>query len=111
MKMTTNEMHVPIMYVELEDLHPNEFQNDGWVDSTYVKNITIKLNKSTAHTATKNLKSGDIFESKVKLLQAITDWSIKRRVSFALVITNKSSYTTVSASIKEKDNVGRNVCL
>jgi len=31
-------------YVEIEDPHPDEFQDDGWVDSTYVKNITAEFN-------------------------------------------------------------------
>ena len=54
-------------------------------------------------------ENGNIFESKVKLLQAITKLSIKRGMSFASVKTNKSCYTTVCASIKEQDNVYRNV--
>ena len=55
-------------------------------------------------TVTEDLKAGDIFESKVKLLQVITKWSIKHGVSFTLVKTNRTCYTTVCASIKEGDN-------
>ena len=75
-----------------------------------MENITAEFNRSIAPTATENLKVGDIFESKIKLLQAITKWSIKRGVPFTPVNTNKSYYIIVCASIKEKDNVGRNVC-
>jgi len=42
---------------------------------TVVKNITIEHNRSTSPTATDDLKVGDIFESKVKLLQAISERS------------------------------------
>jgi len=52
----------------------------------------------------------DIFESKVKMLQAIIEWSIKHGVSFTLLKINKSYYTTVCAFIKERDIVCRNVC-
>jgi len=53
-------------------LHPDELQDDSWVSSTYMKNITVEFNMSTTPTATEDLKVGDIFESKVKLLQVIT---------------------------------------
>jgi len=75
-----------------------------------VKIITIEFNKFTTPTAIEDLKVGDIFESKVKLLQVITEWSIKRGVLFTPVKTNKSCYTTVCDSIKEQDNVDRKVC-
>jgi len=76
-----------------------------------VQSITSELNKSTTPTDTKNLKVGDIFESKVKLLQAITEWLIKREVSFTPVKTSKSCYKTVCASVIEGDNICRDVCL
>ena len=57
-----------------------------------MENITFEFNKFAIPTATEDLKVGDIFESKVKLLQAIVEWSIKRRVSFTLVKTNMTCY-------------------
>ena len=75
-----------------------------------MKIITIEFNRFTTPTAIEDLKVGDIFESKVKLLQVITEWSIKRGVTFTPMNTNKSYYIVVCTSIKEKDNVGRNVC-
>ena len=71
-------------YVELGDLHPNKFEYDGWVNLTYAKNITSKFNRFTTPTAIEDLKVEDIFESKLKLLQAITEWTIKREVSLHL---------------------------
>ena len=38
-----------------------------------------EFNLSTVRTAIDDLKVGDIFETKVKLLEAITEWSIMRR--------------------------------
>ena len=78
-------------YVEPEDLNPDEFEDDAWVNSTYVKNITAGFNRYTSPTATEDLKVGDIFELKVKLLQAITEWSIKRGVSFMLLFSDYST--------------------
>ena len=69
-----------------------------------MKNITSKFNKSATSTATEDLKVGVIFESKVKLLQAITEWSIKHGVSFAPVKINRTCYTTVCTFIIEGDN-------
>jgi len=97
-------------YVEPKNPHPDEFENDSWVNLTYVKNITSKFNRSTVHTAIEDLKVRDIFESKVKLLQAITEWSIKRGVSFTPMKTNITCYRTVCASIRENDNLCRDVC-
>ena len=79
------------------------------VNLTYVDNITSKFNRSTIPTATDYLKVGDIFESKVKLLQEITQWSIKRGVSFTPVKTIKSCCTIVCASIID-GNICRDVC-
>ena len=62
-------------YVEPRDPHPDEFENDGWVILTYVKNMTSKFNRSTTPTTIKDLKMRDIFELKVKLTQAITESS------------------------------------
>jgi len=62
-------------------------------------------------TATEDLKVKDIFESKVKLLQSITEWSIKHGVSFTPVKTNKSCHTIICAFIREGDNVCRDMCL
>jgi len=75
-----------------------------------VGNIIAKFNRSTVLTAAEDLKVGNIFESKVKLLQANIEWSIKRGVPFSPVKTNKSFYTTIYTSIKERDTVCRNVC-
>jgi len=58
-----------------------------------------------------NLKVGDIFETKVKLLEAITEWSIMLRVSFTQVKSNKTNYITVCASIVEGDNASKEMCL
>ena len=62
-------------------------------------------------TATEDLKAKDIFESKVKLLQSITEWSIKHGVSFTPMKTNKSCHTIICAFIREGDNVCRDMCL
>ena len=43
-------------YVESKDSHPDEFEDDSWVNQTYVKNITSELNKSTVPTSIENLK-------------------------------------------------------
>ena len=67
-----------------------------------MNNITAEFNRSIAPTAIENLKVGDMFESKVKLQQAIIEWSIKHGVSFMPVKTNKFCYTTTCASIKSK---------
>jgi len=89
-------------YVEPEDPHPDELEGDGWVHSTYVENIRVEFNLSTVRTATDDLKVGDIFETKVKLLETITEWSIMCGVSFTKVKSNKTNYTTVCASIAER---------
>ena len=54
---------------------------------------------------------GDIFKSKVKLLEVITKWSILRGVSFTSLKTNKTCYTAVCASVVDDDNASRDVCL
>ena len=38
------------------DPHPDEFEDDNWVNSTYVENITSEFNKSTTPTITEDLK-------------------------------------------------------
>jgi len=76
-----------------------------------VEHITSEFNRSEALTTMDDLKMGDIFESKVKMLQVITEWSIACGVSFMHVKTNRTLYTTFCASIIEGDNVGRDVCL
>ena len=75
-----------------------------------MKNITTEFNRYTTPTATEDLKVGDIFESKVKLLEAITEWSIICGVSFMPLKTNKTCYTAVCTSIVDGDNTSRNVC-
>ena len=67
-------------YVESEDPHPDELEGDGWVHSTCVENIRAEFNLSTVRTAIDDLKVGDMFETKVKLLEVITEWSIMRGV-------------------------------
>lgn len=52
-------------YIVPEDPHPDEFEDDGGVKSTYVKNITSEFNISTTSTTIKDLKVEDIFESKI----------------------------------------------
>ena len=52
-------------YIVPEDPHPDEFEDDGWLKSTYVKNITSEFNISTTSTTIKDLKVEDIFESKI----------------------------------------------
>ena len=54
--------------IKPEDSHPDKFQDDGWVNSTYVENITSEFNRFTTPTTAEDLKLRDIFESKVKLL-------------------------------------------
>jgi len=46
-------------------------------------------------TAIDDLKVGDIFESRIKLLQAFSEWSIVHSVSFKPVKTNKTCYTAI----------------
>ena len=75
-----------------------------------MENITFKFNRVTTPTVIEDLKVGDIFESKVKLLQAITEWSIKRGVSITSVKTKRTCYTIFCAFIIEGDNVDRDVC-
>ena len=58
--------------VEPEDPHSDELEVNGWVDSTYVENIRAEFNLSIVRTATDDSKVEDIFETKVKLLEAIT---------------------------------------
>jgi len=53
---------------------------------------------------------GDIFELKVKLLQAITEWSIQRGVSFVHVKSNTIRYIAVCASIKVGENESKDMC-
>ena len=62
---------------------------------TIIENITITHNRSTAPTATNKFKVGDIFESKVQLLQAISENSIVRPVSFKPAKMNSTCYTLV----------------
>jgi len=97
-------------YVKPEDPNPNEFEDDAWVNSTYVENITAEFNRYTTPTATEDLKVGDIFKLKVKLLEAITKWSIIRGVSFTPLKTNKTCYAAVCASIVDGDYASRDVC-
>ena len=47
---------MPTKYVEPENPHLDEFKNDGWVNSTYVKNITTEFDRFTAPIVTKDLK-------------------------------------------------------
>jgi len=75
-----------------------------------VEHISSEFNRLIAPIATNDLKVGDIFESKVELLQEITKWSIARGVSFVPMKTNRICYIVVCASIIEGYNVGRNVC-
>ena len=49
---------------------------------TIVENINTEHNRSAPPILIDSLKVGDIFESKVKLLQAISEWSIVRLMSF-----------------------------
>ena len=60
-----------------------------------VQNITVEHNRFVPPTVIDDLKVGDIFETKVKFLQAISKWSIVRSVSFKPTETNMSFYTTV----------------
>ena len=71
-------------YVEPVDPHSDKLEGDDWINSTHVEHITFVFKRSNAPTGTKDLKVGDIFESKVKLLQVITEWSIQCRVSSCL---------------------------
>ena len=90
-----NNAYVNNEYVQLKDPYPDEFQADEYVDIIVIENITAEYNRSAPSTATNNLKVGDIFESKVKLLQAISERSIIRSVSYKSVKTNRTCYTTV----------------
>jgi len=98
-------------YVEPEDPHLDELEGDGWVHSTCVENIRAEFNLSTIRTAVDDLKVGDIFEIKVKLLEAITEWSIMCGVLFTQVKSNKTNYTAVCAIMVEGDNTSKDLCL
>ena len=76
-----------------------------------MENIWVEFNLSTVRIVTDDLKVGDIFETRVKLLEAITEWSIMCGVSFTQVNINKTNYTAVCASRIEGDNASRDVCL
>ena len=80
-------MHANNEYVEPINLHPDEFEDDDLIYLIRFGNITSEFNRSITPTATEDLKVGDIIKSKVKLLQIITEWSIKRGVPFAPVKT------------------------
>ena len=69
-----------------------------------------EFNLSIVRTVTNDLKVGNIFETKVKLLEAITEWSIMPGVSFTQVKSNKTNYAAVCASKVEGDNASRDVC-
>ena len=94
-------------YVESIDFQHGEFEDDeGKSDKCGTYNFWVQY-----VTGTENLKVGDIFESKVKLLQVITEWFIQRGVSFSPVKTNRACYTIICTSIIEGDNESRDVCL
>jgi len=97
-------------YVELIDLHPDEFDNTNRINLTCVERISSEFNRLT-HIATNGLKMGDTFQSKVELLQAISKLSIPCGVSFVLVKTNRTCYIAVCASIVEGDNICKDVYL
>ena len=46
LKMTTERVEYVYAnneYVELEDLNPDDFEDNGWVNSIYIENITAKF--------------------------------------------------------------------
>ena len=51
----------------------------------------VEFSLSTVRTVIDDLKVKDICETKVKLLEAITEWSIMRGVSFMQVKKNKTN--------------------
>ena len=63
-------------YVELTDPHFDKFEDDDWVTSTRVEHITYEFNRSKASTDTDDLKVGDIFDSKVKMLKQLPNGSL-----------------------------------
>jgi len=63
-------------YVELTDPHFDKFEDDDWVTSTRVEHITYEFNRSKASTDTDDLKVGDIFDSKVKILKQLSNGSL-----------------------------------
>ena len=103
-------VHANNEYVELIDSHPDEFVDYDWVNLTHIEYITLEFNRFTTPAVIEDLKVKNIFESKVKLMRAITEWFIKREVSSTPVKTNRSCYTAVCTFIIEDDNVGRDVC-
>jgi len=52
-------------YAEPKDPHPSDFEDDGWVNSTYMKNITAEFNRFTIPTATDDLKVGIYLNQKL----------------------------------------------
>ena len=76
-----------------------------------MENIRAEFNLSIVRTGIDDLKVGDIFETKVKLIEAITEWSIICGVLFTQVKSNKTNHTTVCAFIVEGDNTSKDLCL
>jgi len=70
------DVHANYEYIDPIDLHPDELEDDEWVNSTCIEHITSEFNRSSTPIGTEDLKVRDIFKSKVKLLQAITKWFI-----------------------------------
>ena len=96
-------------YVELQNSYPDEFEGEDWVYMTGVENINAKQTRYAPANSTDDLKVSAIFESKVKLRQALSKWSIIRSVSFKfkLVKMNKKCYTIICDT---DDAGGGNTC-
>ena len=63
-------------YVELQNSYPDEFEGEDKVVMTVVENINVEHTRCAPSNSMNDLKVGDIFESKVKLLQAFSERSI-----------------------------------
>ena len=61
----TENSNVNNEYVEPEDPYPDEFEDDGWVNLTYVGNITAEFNRCTVPITTKDLKMGIYLNQKL----------------------------------------------
>ena len=88
-----DNIYVNNEYAKLQDPYRDKFEGADWVDMIVVENIDIEHTRCASANSTDDLKVGDMFESKVKLLQALSEWSIIQSVLFKPVKTNKKNVT------------------
>ena len=76
-------------------MYLDEFEGENWNDMTVMENVSVEHTWYAPAYVTDDLKIGDIFESKVKLLRALCEWSIVQSVSFEPIKMNKKCYIAV----------------